>query len=57
MPVFDVEPLTYCIDTNLIEEMINENTVAILANLWAICDWTKIRNIADKHNLIVIEDC
>ena len=59
VPVFvDVEPLTYCIDTNLIEEMINENTVAILApNLMGnICDWTKIRNIADKHNLIVIED-
>ena len=59
IPVFvDVEPLTYCIDTDLIEEMINENTVAILApNLMGnICDWDKIRSIANKHNLTVIED-
>ena len=59
IPVFiDVEPLTYCIDTNLIEEQINDKTVAILApNLMGnLCNWKKIREIADRYNLIVIED-
>jgi len=54
----DVEPLTYCIDVSQIEKSINKNTVAIIApNLMGnICDWEEIRTIADKHNLIVIED-
>ena len=59
IPVFvDVEPLTYCIDTNQIEEQITDKTVAILApNLMGnLCNWPEIRKIADMHNLIVIED-
>ena len=59
IPVFvDVEPLTYCIDVSQIEEQITNKTVAILApNLMGnLCDWPKIRSIADKYNLIVIED-
>ena len=59
IPVFvDVEPLSYCIDTNQIEEMITDKTVAILApNLMGnICDWEKISKIAKVHGLIVIED-
>ena len=59
VPVFiDVEPLTYCIDSSQIEDSITPNTVAILApNLMGnICDWINIRRIADKYNLIVIED-
>ncbi len=59
VPVFvDVEPLTYCIDALQIENYINENTVAILAPnlLGNICDWPKIRELADKYNLKVIED-
>ncbi|MDC6473185.1 DegT/DnrJ/EryC1/StrS family aminotransferase [Flavobacteriaceae bacterium] len=59
IPVFvDVEPLSYCIDPDKIEDMISDKTVAILApNLMGnICDWNRIRQIADKHNLIVIED-
>ena len=59
VPVFvDVEPATYCIDSNQIENLINEKTVAILApNLMGnLCDWPKIKNIADKNNLIIIED-
>ena len=58
-PVFtDVEHLTYCIDSDQIEDLITEKTVAILAPnlLGNLCDWPKIRNIADKNNLIVIED-
>jgi CDP-4-dehydro-6-deoxyglucose reductase, E1 len=59
IPVFvDVEPLTYCIDHKKIEEMVSEKTVAILApNLMGnLCNWEEIREIADKYNLIVIED-
>ena len=59
VPVFvDVEPLTYCIDASQIEKYINKNTVAILAPnlLGNICDWPKIRELADKYNLKVIED-
>jgi len=59
VPVFvDVEPLTYCIDVEMIEKAINKRTVAILApNLMGnLCDWPEIRKIADKYNLIVIED-
>ena len=59
VPVFvDVEPLTYCIDVKGIEKLINKKTVAILApNLMGnLCDWPQIRQIADKYNLIVIED-
>ena len=59
IPVFaDVEELTYCIDSKKIEELISPKTVAILApNLMGnICDWVQIRKLADKYNLIVIED-
>ena len=59
VPVFvDVEPLTYCIDVSQIEAQITEKTVAILApNLMGnLCDWPNIRQIADRHKLIVIED-
>ena len=59
VPVFvDVEPLSYCIDVSQIEAQINEKTVAILApNLMGnLCDWPAIREIADRFNLIVIED-
>ena len=59
IPVFvDVEELTYNIDCSQIEEMITDKTVAILApNLMGnLCDWPKIREIADKYNLVVIED-
>jgi CDP-6-deoxy-D-xylo-4-hexulose-3-dehydrase len=59
VPVFvDVEPLTYCIDAAQIEPQITDKTVAILApNLMGnLCDWPRIRAIADKYNLIVIED-
>jgi len=59
IPVFvDVEPLSYNIDVSKIEDQITSKTVAILApNLMGnLCDWPAIRKIADKHNLIVIED-
>lgn len=59
IPVFvDVEPYTYCIDVSKIEENITDKTVAILApNLIGnVCNWPKIREIADKYDLKVLED-
>ncbi len=59
VPAFvDVEPLTYCIDVNKIEEMINNKTVAILAPdlLGNLCKWDEIRFLANKYGLKVIQD-
>ncbi len=59
VPVFvDVNLNTYCIDCEQIEKNINKKTRAILAPnlLGNLCDWPIIRKIADKYNLIVIED-
>lgn len=59
IPVFiDVEPLTYNIDVKKIEAQITDKTVAILApNLMGnLVDWPAIRQIADKYELVVIED-
>ncbi|MFC2168327.1 DegT/DnrJ/EryC1/StrS family aminotransferase [Acidobacteriota bacterium] len=59
-PVFvDIEPDYYCIDVDLIEEKICENTKAIIpvhlyghpANIF------KIKDICEKHKLFLIEDC
>ena len=59
VPVFvDVEPDTYNIDVDAIEEMIGPRTRAILVpNLIGNApDWDRIRAIADAHGLQVIED-
>ncbi len=59
VPAFvDVDPETYQIDVDRIEEMIGARTRAILApNLVGNCpDWDRIRAIADAHGLLVVED-
>ncbi|NKR25036.1 aminotransferase class I/II-fold pyridoxal phosphate-dependent enzyme [Rhodococcus hoagii] len=59
VPVFvDVEPDTYNVDVGKIEELITDKTKAILVpNLAGNApDWDVIREIADKHDLKVIED-
>jgi len=59
VPVFvDVEPDTYNIDVEAIEAMIGPRTQAILVpNLIGnVPDWDRIREIADAHDLQVIED-
>lgn len=59
LPVFvDIHPDTYCIDPQLIEEKITPNTRAILpVHLAGMpCEMDKIMGIAEKHNLVVIED-
>lgn len=58
-PIF-VEPDQYDnIDANKIEQAITPRTKAILAvHLYGqACNMTKIMEIADKHNLRVVEDC
>jgi len=54
----DVKENTYCIDETKIEEKITSKTKAIVAPdlLGNICDWKTIRQIADKHNLLVLLD-
>lgn len=54
----DVEYDTYNIDVDKIEEMITPRTKAILVpNLIGNApDWERIREIADRHNLKVVED-
>lgn len=59
-PVFvDVESATGNIDANKIEEAITEKTKAIIpVHLYGqMCDMKKIKEIADKYNLYIIEDC
>jgi CDP-6-deoxy-D-xylo-4-hexulose-3-dehydrase len=56
--IVDVEPDTYNIDVDRIEEMIGPRTKALLIpNLIGNApDWDRIRAIADRHGLIVVED-
>lgn len=59
VPVFiDVGQDDYQIKVSDIESKITNKTVAILAPnlLGNVCQWDIIREIANKHNLIVIED-
>lgn len=58
-PVFvDIEPETFNIDPNLIEEKISSRTKAIIPVHYGgiPCDMSAIYDIADKHGLKVIED-
>jgi CDP-6-deoxy-D-xylo-4-hexulose-3-dehydrase len=59
VPAFvDVEPDTFQIDVDHIEEMVGPRTKAILApNLVGnVPDWDRMRTIADAHGLMVVED-
>jgi CDP-6-deoxy-D-xylo-4-hexulose-3-dehydrase len=59
IPLFvDVEPDTYNVDVDTIEALIGPKTKAILfPNLIGNApDWDRIREIADRHDLKVIED-
>jgi len=60
VPVFaDVDPLTMNMLPESIEANITERTRAIiLVHLFGRpCDTRRVREIADRHNLILIEDC
>ena len=59
VPAFvDVEGGTYNIDVSRIEEMITPNTSAmVVPNLIGnLPDWDRIRKLADRHGLKVLED-
>lgn len=59
VPVFvDVEPETFTIDPNLIEDAITDKTVAIVAtHVYGFpCDVERIQAIAEKHDLAVVYD-
>ncbi len=55
----DVDPVSQCIDPDAIEAAITPRTQAILPVHFAgrPCDMDRIMAIADKHGLLVIEDC
>ena len=58
-PVFcDIDPVTYTIDVNKIEELITDKTSAIIpVHVYGtICDVDRIQEIADKYGLKVIYD-
>ena len=59
LPVFvDIDPDTWMMDANQIEEKINANTKVILPVqiTGGICNMDKVNAVAQKHNLKVVED-
>jgi dTDP-4-amino-4,6-dideoxygalactose transaminase len=59
-PVFvDIEPAYYCINADIIESKITEKTKAIIpVHLYGHpADMPEIMKIAEKYNLLVLEDC
>ena len=59
LPVYvDIDPETFTINPDLIEEAITKKTKAIIPVHFGgvLCDMDKIRNIAEKYNLKIIED-
>jgi dTDP-4-amino-4,6-dideoxygalactose transaminase len=57
--IVDIDPETYCIDPKAVEAAITPHTKAIIpVHLGAqMADMDAIMEIAERHNLIVIEDC
>ena len=55
----DVDPLTFNLDSTAIEAAITEQTrVIVPTHLYGQpCEMQEILRIAEKHNLIVVEDC
>src|SRR5262245_56233260 len=55
----DVDPRTFNIDPDSVERMITSRTRAIVpTHLYGLpCDMDRLMAIAERHNLIVVEDC
>lgn len=60
IPIFaDIDPSTYNLDPDALEAAITDRTKAVIPVHIGGCpaDMDRIMEIAEKHNLIVIEDC
>jgi dTDP-4-amino-4,6-dideoxygalactose transaminase len=57
--IVDIDPETYCIDPQAVETAITPQTKAIIpVHLGAqMADMDAIMEIAERHNLVVVEDC
>lgn len=58
-PVFaDIEPETYCLDPEKLEQAVTPRTKAIIpVHLYGhVCDMKPILEVAEKHGLFVVED-
>jgi dTDP-4-amino-4,6-dideoxygalactose transaminase len=57
--IVDIDPESYCIDPQAIEAAITPKTKAIIVVHLAaqMTDMDAVMDIAERHNLIVIEDC
>jgi perosamine synthetase len=58
-PIFvDILPDTWCIDPDAVEAAITPRTKGIIAvDLYgSMCDWPRLRAIANRHDLVLIED-
>jgi perosamine synthetase len=58
-PIFaDVEPNTYCIDTESVSRLISQRTKAIIAvNIFGLpAELIPLRDLADKNGLVLVED-
>lgn len=57
--IADIDPETYCLDPKAVEAAITSRTKAIIpVHLGAqMADMDALMEIAEKHNLVVIEDC
>lgn len=59
-PVYaDIDPVSFNIDSRIIEKLINGKTkVIVVQHTYGIpADIERIKSIAEKHNIYVIEDC
>jgi dTDP-4-amino-4,6-dideoxygalactose transaminase len=57
--IVDIDPATYCIDPQAVEAAITPQTRAVIpVHLGAqMADMDAIMEIAERHNLVVVEDC
>ncbi len=57
--IVDIDPETYCIDPRAVEAAITSRTKAVIpVHLGAqMADMDAIMEIAERHNLVVVEDC
>ena len=57
--IVDIDPETYCIDPKAFEKAITSRTKAVIVVHLAaeMADMDVIMDIAERHNLVVIEDC